>query len=244
MYWEETTPEASAAEGRPCRTALEQHEDAQEKEFGPDGLPLIMRWDNCSDVSHKSLTHAVDMEAQPLWNGELYLPLPANPEAAAAAEAAAIKDLIARFEAVAAADPAAAAPAGCDGPGCASRASRVHPDLWVHVRYVAGDTTSYLNPCYGAAVCAAVELALVAHAMDDPLPEWAPWEAYFSAMQDALLPLGGRPHAAKFHSIEPSRLREPAFGLPADKFAAQCAKFDPEKLMRNPRLGALLGLEQ
>ena len=42
MYWEPATAEESAAEGRPCRTALEQHEDAAEKEFGQDGLPLIM----------------------------------------------------------------------------------------------------------------------------------------------------------------------------------------------------------
>lgn len=53
MTWEPTTPEASAAEGRPCVTALEQHDDAHMAEFGPDGLPLIMRWDNCSDVSHR-----------------------------------------------------------------------------------------------------------------------------------------------------------------------------------------------
>jgi FAD/FMN-containing dehydrogenase len=67
MYWEPATAEESLAEGRPCRTAAEQAEDALLTEFGPDGLPLIMRWDNCSDVSHLSLTHAVDMEQQPLW---------------------------------------------------------------------------------------------------------------------------------------------------------------------------------
>jgi hypothetical protein len=26
--------------------------------------------DNCSDISYRSLTHAIDMEQQPLWNGE------------------------------------------------------------------------------------------------------------------------------------------------------------------------------
>lgn len=25
--------------------------------------------DNCSDISYRSLTHAIDMELQPLWNG-------------------------------------------------------------------------------------------------------------------------------------------------------------------------------
>lgn len=64
MLWEPASAEESATEGLPCRTALEQHEDAAEKEFGRDGLPLIMRWDNCSDASHRALTHAVDMEAQ------------------------------------------------------------------------------------------------------------------------------------------------------------------------------------
>jgi hypothetical protein len=44
MYWEPATAAESAAEGRTCRTAAEQWEDAQEKEFGVDGLPLIMRW--------------------------------------------------------------------------------------------------------------------------------------------------------------------------------------------------------
>lgn len=44
MYWEAATPEESAAEGRTCRTAAEQYEDSLEKEFGEDGLPLIMRW--------------------------------------------------------------------------------------------------------------------------------------------------------------------------------------------------------
>jgi hypothetical protein len=44
MYWEPATAAESAAEGRSCRTAAEQWEDAEEKEFGVDGLPLIMRW--------------------------------------------------------------------------------------------------------------------------------------------------------------------------------------------------------
>jgi hypothetical protein len=183
----------------------------------------------------RSLTHAVDFEAQPLWNGELYLPLPADPAEAAAAEAAAVKDLLRRFEAVGEEEGHAS--------DAAASGSRVHPDLWLHVRYVAGDTSSYLNPCYGAPVCAAIELALVARALDDPLPPWSEWEPYFAAMQDALLPLGGRPHAAKYHSIDPARLPKPAFGLPADRFAAECKKFDPQRLMRDTRLDALLALD-
>jgi len=73
MTWETTTAEESAKEGRPCRTALEQWEDGLETDYGIDGFPLIMRWDNCSDTSYRSYTHAVDMEAQPLWNGEYFI---------------------------------------------------------------------------------------------------------------------------------------------------------------------------
>lgn len=94
MYWEPATPEESLSEGRPCRTALEQFEDAEEKEFGVDGLPLIMRWDNCSDVSYRSLTHAVDMEKQPLWNGEYYVALDDE------GEVAATKEILERFQQV------------------------------------------------------------------------------------------------------------------------------------------------
>jgi hypothetical protein len=97
MTWEPATPEDSAAERAPCRTALAQAEDAAMAEFGVDGLPLIMRWDNCSDVSHRALTHAVDMEKQPLWNGELFIDA-AND----GAEATAVAEVLAAFEAVAA----------------------------------------------------------------------------------------------------------------------------------------------
>ena len=215
-------------------------------------------------AKRRALTHAVDMEAQPLWNGELYLPLPADPAAAAAAEAAAVKELLRRFEAVAAAAAAAAADADGCAPGdgtCASEqqksssgsangsangstttaSSRVHRDLWLHVRYVAGDEQAYLNPCYGAPVCAAIELALVAHTMAAPLPPWGAWAPYFAAMQDALLPRGARPHAAKFHAIERSMVPAKAFGLPVAEFAAQCARLDPARAMRDPELDAVFG---
>ena len=111
------------------------------------------RWDNCSDVSHRALTHAVDMEEQPLWNGELYVALDG------AGEAAATRALLAAFARVAAARGAA----------------RVNPHLWLHARYVGGDTGALLNPCYGHATCVAFELALVAPAMDAPLPPWDEW---------------------------------------------------------------------
>ncbi len=217
MFWEPASATESMAEDRPCRTALEQHEDAAATEFGRDGLPLIMRWDNCSDVSHRSLTHAVDMDAQPLWNGEYYVALDDT------GEAAATREVLAAFGRVAVAR-------GQAGP---------NPDLWLHVRYVGGDTSSLLNPCYGSTLCAAFELALVAPAMDAPLPLWEEWAAYFGAMEDILRALGGRPHHAKYRSPPPAGMA--GFGLPVDEFWSQCAHFDPERLMRSTAVDELLG---
>jgi hypothetical protein len=217
MYWEAATAKESAAEGRPCRTALEQREDAAETEFGADGLPLIMRWDNCSDASHAALTHAVDMEKQPLWNGEYYLQVGEETKE----EVAATRAILAAFADVAA----------------ARGDRRPTPHLWLHVRYVGGDTDSFVNPCYGSATCAAFELALVAPSMDAPLPAWDEWAAYFGALEGVLRNLGARPHHAKFRSSDPPLLR--GFGLPVDEFSAQCARFDPQRLLRNAASDAL-----
>ena len=221
MTWEPASEADSVAEGRPCRTALEQHEDAAEKEFGADGLPLIMRWDNCSDVSHRALTHAVDMEAQPLWNGEYYVSLGAAGEAAASAE------ILEGFRAVAA----------------ARGQSAVSTHLWMHVRYVAGDEHSLVNPCYGHGHCAAFELALVAPTMDGELPPWDEWAAYFGVMESVLRRLGGRPHHAKYRSAPQagSPPVQPGFGLPVAEFWRQCARFDPHRLMRNAAVDEVLG---
>ena len=92
MTWEETTAEDVKAEDRPCRTALEQWEDSLETRYGVDGLPLVMRWDNCSDISYRSYTHAVDMEAQPLWNGEWFVSLSTEEEGEV------VMELMSRFE--------------------------------------------------------------------------------------------------------------------------------------------------
>ncbi|WIA13216.1 hypothetical protein OEZ85_006808 [Tetradesmus obliquus] len=215
MYWEPATAAESAAEGRSCRTAAEQWEDAQEKEFGVDGLPLIMRWDNCSDISSRSLTHAIDMEQQPLWNGEYYVALDD------AGEAAATRAILEGFQAVA------------ESRGL----SKPSTHLWLHVRYVGGDTSSLLNPCYGSATCAAFELGLVAPAMDAELPPWDEWAAYFGAMEKVLRGYNGRPHHAKYYTAEvPS---QPGFGLPVEQFRRECARFDPQRLLRNERFDAV-----
>lgn len=102
----------------------------------------------------------------------------------------------------------------------------VNPDIWLHARYVGGDTGAFMNPCYGTATCTAFELALVAHSMDAPLPPWDEWMAYFSAMRNVLQPLGGRPHHAKFFELA-APPAQPHWGLPLDAFRAQCRRFDP-----------------
>lgn len=140
-----------------------------------------------------------------------------------AGEAAATRDILAAFQAVAA-ERGEAAPT---------------PHLWLHTRYVGGDEASLLNPCYGSATCAAFELALVAPAMDAPLPEWEEWAAYFGAMERVLLALGGRPHHAKYRSAPPPGAA--GFGLPVQQFWAQCAAFDPQRLMRSAAVDELLG---
>jgi FAD/FMN-containing dehydrogenase len=284
MTWEPATAEESAAEARPCRTALEQAEDAGMKEFGADGLPLIMRWDNCSDVSYKSLTHAVDMDAQPLWNGGCCLcflgclgggvnlvrggtfsepptlcPHRAKPtlshphprtDAAGelyvsfdddAAEAAAVRAILDRFAAVAAVAADRATAAAASATATITNAAAPNPDVWLHVRYVGGDTASLLNPCYGARACAAVELALVAPAMDAPLPPWDEWAAYMHAMEDVLAPLGGRPHWAKYSSRRENLFPAPGLGLPVAEFRAACSKFDPAGRLRSTAFESVLG---
>lgn len=219
MYWAPATAAESAAEARPCRTAAEQSEDAEMKEFGVDGLPLIMRWDNCSDVSYRSLTHAVDMELQPLWNGEYYVPVDD------ATEAAAVQAILSSFDAVAASR--------------GGRGAGPNPDVWLHVRYVAGDMDSLMNPCYGSQVCAAIELALVAPSMHALLPPWAEWEAYFKAMEDVLLPLGGRPHHAKFQTGKLPAT--PGYGLPVREFRERCAVYDKAGLLKSESFERLFG---
>lgn len=95
------------------------------------------------------------MEEQPLWNGEMYVAVDD------AGEAAATRAILAAFERVARAR---------GGPG-----ARPSPHLWLHARYVGGDTGAHMNPCYGHATCVAWELALVAPAMSAPLPPWDEW---------------------------------------------------------------------
>jgi hypothetical protein len=109
--------------------------------------------------------------------------------------------------------------------------------LWLHIRYVGGDTASLLNPCYGTATCAAFELALVAPAMDAELPPWEEWAAYFGVMEKVLRGFGGRPHHAKYYT--PEVPAQPGFGLPVGQFMRECGKFDPQRLLRNERFDAV-----
>lgn len=109
--------------------------------------------------------------------------------------------------------------------------------LWLHVRYVGGDTSSLLNPCFGHSVCAAFELALVAPRMDAPLPPWDEWAAYFGAMEDVLRGYGGRPHHAKYHTSDVPAV--PGYGLPVREFMQECEQFDAERLLRNEKFDAV-----
>lgn len=156
-----------------CRLALEQIEDSTEKEFGKDGLPLIMRWDNCSDVSYKAYTHAIDMDAQPIWNGEYFLPLMSPHE-----EYRVVMTLLHLIF----------VDAGID--------------WWIHMRYMKGSHETLADPCYGWDACVGIELALVADTMGGALPPEAEWLHYFLPFERYMLSKGGRAHHAKYHTQE------------------------------------------
>ena len=221
MTWEEVSVETGRAEAaeQPCRTALEQWEDERETSYGSEGLPLIMRWDNCTDVGYNSYTHAVDMEAQPLWNGEWFLP--ADDDAEEAATVAAIQAL---FERV----------------GAEMEQDGLPPlDLWLHIRYMHGDDHIPMNPCYGWGVCAGYELALVADGMHAPLPSKEAWWRYFHPFESLLKGRGGRPHWAKDHTVDPTYMR--TTGLPMADFVQTCARLDPDgRLGRHQEIHAAL----
>ena len=199
MFWENISPEDAKDEARPCRTALDQWEDELEKDYGNDGLPLIMRWDNCSDVSYKAYTHAVDMEAQPLWNGEWFVNLTDQEEAETVL---AILDL---FRDV------------------ASTNKKPDIDLWLHVRYMRGDDI-YLHPCYGWDHCAGFELALVAKGMNESLPSSESWYRYFLPFENYLKSKAGRPHWAKDHTPDADYISRS--GLAVSSFLEQCQLFN------------------
>ena len=171
MIWEYISKEESLRDNRPCRLALEQIEDSNEKEFGVDGLPLIMRWDNCSDVSYKAYTHAIDMDAQFIWNGEYFLPLMTPHD----------EYLIVRhfLEFI---------------------FKDASIDWWIHMRYMKGDNQTLVSPCYGWRACVGIELALVASTMGGGLPQKDEWLKHFLPFEQYMLAKGGRPHHAKYHT--------------------------------------------
>jgi FAD binding domain len=174
MTWEHISEQEFLQDNKTkgCRTALEQIEDANEKEFGKDGLPLIMRWDNCSDISYKAYTHAIDMDAQPIWNGEYFLP-----SMSPADEYKIVKTFLETIFADASID------------------------WWIHMRYMKG-SHSFADPCYGWDTCVGIELALVADTMAGALPPKTEWLHYFLQFERYLLSLGGRAHHAKYHTQE------------------------------------------
>lgn len=172
MTWEPTTKEEALAEKRPCRTALHQWEDALQTEYGVDGLPLVMRWDNCSDISYEAYTHADDMRAQPIWNKEYFVPVVKEQEA--------LKAFV---------------------DGMKNSSVRAHPDFWVHERYLSADD-SFLMPCYGMGQCSSFEVALVSESMTGPLPSWQLWREQTSVYDTVLQSFEGRPHWAKENLVD------------------------------------------
>lgn len=170
MTWEVATW-TDYLNDRRCRDALFQREDAMDKRFGIDGLPLVMRWDNCTDISYIAYTHAGDMRAQPIWNMEYFLP--------ASGEEEVLHEYVAAMR---------------------SSNVRPHPDFWVHQRYVSADD-SYMNPCHGWGQCSSMEVALVAPSMAAPLPPKALWEEQISVIDAVSRMRRARPHWAKFHTF-------------------------------------------
>lgn len=192
MYWENATERECIQEVKPCRTAQDQWEDEQEKNYGQDGLPLIMRWDNCCDVSYKAYTHAIDMDVQPLWNGEWFVHLSDKEEADTVM---AILQIFHRL------------------------AYPPDIDLWLHIRYMRGDDI-YLHPCYGWDDCVGFELALVAKGMKDSLPSSENWYRYYHPFETYFQSKGGRPHWAKDHTPVPEYIS--TTGLAVSSFLEQC----------------------
>jgi hypothetical protein len=204
MFWEQVTKQEYINEAIPCRTAQEQWEDQLELDYGMDGLPLIMRWDNCSDVGYKAYTHAIDMEAQPLWNGEWFVNMTDEEEGNT------VLAIINIFQEIA---------------QTYKKDHKPDIDLWLHIRYTRGDK-NYLNPCYGWDICAGFELALVAKGMDEPLPSSEKWYRYFHPFENYLKSKGARPHWAKDHTPDPDYMAKS--GLPISYFLEQCKILNPD----------------
>jgi len=207
MYWENATHQEFIDEARPCRTAQDQWEDELEKNYGKDGLPLIMRWDNCTDKSYKAYTHAIDMEAQPLWNGEWFVNMSDKEESET------ILTILDIFQKIAQENEL--------------NNKKPDLDLWLHVRYMRGDDI-YLHPCYGWELCAGFELALVAKGMKDPLPHENNWYRYYTPFENYLKSKAGRPHWAKDHSIDPEYISKS--GLAISSFLEQCKVLNPQNI--------------
>jgi len=183
MTWEDSTKEEMEADNKPCRTSVDQWEDAAEKEYGIDGLPLIMRWDNCTDMSYIAYTHADDMRAQPIWNKEYFVPVTKEQEALAAF----VK-------------------------GVRESNITMSKDFWVHERYLTADD-SYLQPCYGFGQCSSFEVALVAESMTAPLPSWELWRENTAVYDAVLQSFEGRPHWAKENLVDYEYLKKSGMPL-------------------------------
>jgi len=183
MTWENATKADFERENLPCRTAVDQYEDALLTEFGDDGFPLVMRWDNCTDISYLAYTHADDMRAQPIWNKEYFVP--------AVNELEVLADFVKSVR---------------ESPNPISR------DFWVHERYLTSDD-SFLMPCYGMGQCSSFEVAQVATTMAGPLPTFDLWRSQTEVYDQVMQRHQGRPHWAKENLVDYEYLKKSGLPL-------------------------------
>mmetsp|Transcript_3771 Transcript_3771/g.11015 ORF Transcript_3771/g.11015 Transcript_3771/m.11015 type:complete len:491 (-) Transcript_3771:292-1764(-) len=53
---------------------LSTQSNAGPSKYGPDGLPFMLRWDNCTDFAYNVYTHTEDMTGWPFYNSEYMFP--------------------------------------------------------------------------------------------------------------------------------------------------------------------------
>lgn len=106
---------------------------------------------------------------------------------------------------------------------------RIAVNFPIEVRFVAGDTESYLSPAYGR------DTAYLAVHMFNGMP----WRPYFQAVQDIAVAHGGRPHWGKRHLLDADQLagRYPEW----DRFQAVRSALDPTGTFSNDHIRHVLG---
>ncbi|NMO02909.1 FAD-binding protein [Gordonia sp. TBRC 11910] len=106
---------------------------------------------------------------------------------------------------------------------------RIEVNFPIEVRFVAGDTASYLSPACGR------DTAYLAVHMYRGMA----WRPYFQAVQDIAVAHGGRPHWGKRHLLDAERLADlyPEWG----RFQAVRSRVDPTGTFTNDHIRRVLG---